>query len=343
MLWGRGMAEDDFNGGVGVFVGDNDFRTEGGCETLLAVHVERWPESGKAAGFEGNGFDGEVADFERGSFAFEFGQFFGELAEPVLEWCVEFFELLHADSSCDVEVVELFRFRTNGVALHFDGGGLLSVFGDFGFRPIQMGGNLGGVREIVSDAAGENLFQRGCGDLVLALRAGVIGAAGVNIHLPSAAAFEQSGEDVDGLFAGFALGLGLRLQNCADTVECSFRNDGGTFHGAPFAFRFRFLFPPARVGDAEEVRSVKALGAGASEHPVDVNIHKLAPAPGAIAFLVEHSRDDAFAAVDEEKVECLSPNRRFRRYDDEMFVGPFVSERREAVEWLAELGPDADG
>ena len=85
MLWGRGMAKYDFYGGVRVFVRDDDFRTEGGGEALFAFYVQSRPEGGETAGFEGDGFDREVSDFECGGFAFEFGQFFGELTEPLVK------------------------------------------------------------------------------------------------------------------------------------------------------------------------------------------------------------------------------------------------------------------
>jgi hypothetical protein len=79
MLWGRGVAEDDINGGVWVCVWDDYFGADGGGEALFALGVEGRPEGGEAAGFESDGLNGEVADFECGGFAFDAWEFFGEL------------------------------------------------------------------------------------------------------------------------------------------------------------------------------------------------------------------------------------------------------------------------
>ena len=133
MLWGRGMGEDDFYRGVRVFVGDDDFRANSGSEALLPFNTERRPEGGEAPGFESDGFDGEIADFAGGGFAFKFGQFLDELAKAILQRSVQFLELLHADSVGHVEIVELSHFRSDGFALRFHGGRLLLALGDLGF------------------------------------------------------------------------------------------------------------------------------------------------------------------------------------------------------------------
>ena len=88
MLWGRGMGEDDFYRRVRVFVGDDDFRANGGSEALLPLNTKRRPQDGEAPGFESDGFDGEIADFAGRSFAFELGQFLDELAKAILEGSV---------------------------------------------------------------------------------------------------------------------------------------------------------------------------------------------------------------------------------------------------------------
>ena len=107
------MGEGDFDGSLGAFVRDDDSGAESGGEALLAVRVEGRPEGGDVAGFVRDGFDRQVADGQRGGFAFELRKFGTDLAEAVVKRRVDFLELLHADASGDVEVVHLLHFRTH--------------------------------------------------------------------------------------------------------------------------------------------------------------------------------------------------------------------------------------
>jgi len=337
------MGEGDFDGGLGIFVGDDDSGAESGGEALLAVGVEGRPEGGDVAGFVGDGFDREVTDGQRGGFAFELRKLGAELTKAVVERRVEFLELLHADAPGDVEVVELLHFRTHTIALRADGGGALVVFCDFGFGAVEMRRNLRGVGEIVGDAADENLLQHCCADFVFALRAGVVRAARIDIHLAAAAAFQEAGENVHRLLAGLSHGLGLLLNDCGNTVEHFRTHDGRTLGGSPFAFGLHLFSPASVLRDAEDIRAIQPLRAGATEHPIHMHVGELLPAARAVSFRVEQPRDDALAPVSQEKLERLASHRSLGGHEREVLVFPLVAVGREAIERPAEFGAHTDG
>jgi len=255
------MGEDDFDCGVRVFVGNDNLATNGSCEALFAVRIESRPKRRKVARFLSDSFDRKVADGEGGVFAFKLRELGAELGEPFGKRCVEFLELLNADAASDVKVVELFHLRSDAFALSTDARRALVVFRHFGFRPIEVGRDLASVGEILGDTGREDFFQHCRANLIFALRAGVIGAARIDIHFAAAAAFEQSGEDMRWFLAGFADRLGLLLKDCGNAVKRFGADNGGTFRGAPFAFGLRFFLPSAGGRDTEKIRAIETFGA----------------------------------------------------------------------------------
>jgi len=56
------MGEDDFNGSLRVFVGNDDSSPKACCQPLFAVRFEARPEGRDVAGFVGDGLDRQIAD-----------------------------------------------------------------------------------------------------------------------------------------------------------------------------------------------------------------------------------------------------------------------------------------
>ena len=111
------MGEDNFNGRIGVLVGNDDFCADGGGEALLALDIQGGPQSCQIAGFLGYGIDREVANGKGRHFALNPGEFGAKLFHPLLERGIQVFELFYAHAPGHVEVEELFGFRANALQL----------------------------------------------------------------------------------------------------------------------------------------------------------------------------------------------------------------------------------
>src|SRR4051794_39445702 len=110
-----------------------------------------------------------------------------------------------------------------------------------------MSGDLVGIGKIVDDAASENLLHGSGRDFVLTLRAGVVGTAGIHIHLPATAALSRPAKMWTGFLPGLRLGLVCSSRTAATRSKVSAETMAGHSTEPHSLSGFASLFQPPAV------------------------------------------------------------------------------------------------